>query len=56
MARYRYNGLDVVHVPAFGLEYLQPGAEFETDEEVNNPIFERIPDQPKPKPKEKTEE
>lgn len=42
MARYRYNGLDVVHVPALELEFLQPGTEFETDREVNNPIFERL--------------
>ena len=51
MARYRYTGLDVVHVPALDLEFLKPGAEFETDKEVNNPIFERIDPQPQPKPK-----
>ena len=47
MARYRYNGLDVVHVPALGLEFLKPGTEFETDAEVNNPIFEPLDPAPK---------
>ena len=52
--RYRYNGLDVVHVPALGLEFLKPGAEFETNEEVNNPIFEPL-DKPQPEPKPKSD-
>ena len=58
MARYRYNGLDVVHVPALDLEFLKPGTEFETDREVNNPIFELLdePKAPEPEPEVKPEE
>ena len=48
MARYRYLGLDVVHVPALELEFLKPGDEFETEAEVNNPIFELISGSPAP--------